>query len=196
MKNALKALGNSFATCVIIPLFILFWILRRFGNEDRSFWGISQFLSLFPGIFGNYFRKAFYCLAMTRCSQNCAILFGTIFSHVDTEIGEGVYIGPQCNIGKCKIEDHCTIGSGVHIMSGKKQHNFESSEIPIQEQGGRLEKIVIGENSWVGNCALIMANIGEKSIIDAGSVVTQDVTTYSVVAGNPAQLIRNRNKTL
>jgi len=131
---------------------------------------------------------------MNHCDKDCAILFGTIFSQVDTDIGRGVYIGPNCNIGSAKISDHCTLGSNVHILSGNKQHNFDSIEIPIQEQGGTFHKIVIEEDTWIGNGALVMANIGKKCIIGAGSVVTKDTEDYSIVAGNPAKLIKKRIK--
>jgi len=129
---------------------------------------------------------------MTSCDRNCAISFGTIFSQVDTEIGKGVYIGPCCNIGSCKIEDDCTLGSGVHIMSGRSQHYFDDLHTPIREQGGIFEKITIGKDTWIGNGSLIMANVGKKCVIGAGSVVTKDVEEFSVVAGNPAKVIKKR----
>lgn len=153
---------------------------------------MSQLLSLIPGITGSYFRKNFYAMSMTRCHRNCAILFGTIFSQTDTEIGEGVYIGPGCNIGKCRIQDHCTIGSGVHILSGKNQHWYDDLETPVQQQGGVFESITIGEDTWIGNCAVVMANIGKKCVIGAGSVVITDIEDYSVVAGNPGKVIKRR----
>ncbi len=131
---------------------------------------------------------------MTHCSTNCAIMFGAIFSQVDIEIGNHVYIGPQCNIGRCRIENFCTLGSGVHIMSGRSQHFFDDLERPIQDQGGFFEKVTIGEDTWIGNGSLIMADIGKKCIIGAGSVVTKDVGDYSIVAGNPAKLIRKRTQ--
>ncbi len=191
-KNISKSILNFLCLIVVSPLFFIYLIFGKFGNKDNVFWVISQFLSLFPGLTGNYLRKGFYRLSMTRCDSECAILFGVLFSQVDTEIGRGVYIGPNSNIGKCKIEDYCTIGSNVHIMSGKNQHVFDNLDTPIQEQGGIFEKITIGEDTWVGNCAVIMANVGKKCIIGAGSVVTKEVEDFSIVAGNPAKLIRKR----
>ena len=153
MKQVVKYLINAIFILGIFPLYLFHWIISLGGNKDRSFWGFSQFLSLFPGIPGNYLRKGFYRLTMTFCDKDCAISFGTIFSQVDTEIGKGVYIGPCCNIGRCKIEDYCTLGSGVHIMSGKQQHNFSSTllDTVIREQGGIFEKVIIGEDTWIGN---------------------------------------------
>ena len=191
-KETIKEFADIIFMIMAFPLYLLHRLIGFWGNRDRSFWGISQFLSLFPGIGGTFLRKNFYRLAMARCDKKCAILFGTIFSQTDTEIGRGVYIGPHCNIGKCRIEHNCTLGSGVHVMSGKHQHTFTSLEAPIQEQGGDYEKICIGEDTWIGNGALIMANVGKKCIIGAGSVVTRDVDDYSIVAGNPARLIRKR----
>ncbi len=192
-KETIKEVADIFFVIVVLPLYLLHRLLGLLGNRDRSFWGISQFLSLFPGIGGTFLRKNFYRLTMARCDRKCAILFGTIFSQADTEIGRGVYIGPHCNIGKCRIERNCTLGSGVHVMSGKHQHAFTSLDTPIQEQGGGFEKVCIGEDTWIGNGALIMANVGKKCIIGAGSVVTRDVEDYSIVAGNPARLIRKRD---
>lgn len=188
-KNILKNLLNSVSLVLVSPMFAV-W--RCFGKKDSAFWTFSQFLSLFPGVLGNYLRKNFYRISMTRCDKDCNILFGTIFSQADTEIGKGVYIGPCCNIGTCKIEDHCTLGSNVHIISGKHQHYFNDPDIPIQEQGGLFEKMTIGEDTWIGNGALVMANIGKKSIIGAGSVVTKDMENFSIAAGNPAKVIRKR----
>jgi acetyltransferase-like isoleucine patch superfamily enzyme len=59
-------------------------------------------------------------------------------------------------------------------------------------QGGEFNKISIGENSWVGNGAIIMANVGRDCIIGAGTVVTNDIPAGSIVAGNPGKVVRNR----
>ena len=86
------------------------------------------------------------------------------------------------------------IASGVHIMSGKNQHSMIDLAVPIQQQGGVFEKIEIGEDCWIGNGALIMAPIGKKCVIGAGSVVTERIPDYSVSVGNPARVIRSREK--
>ena len=84
------------------------------------------------------------------------------------------------------------LGSNVDIISGKNQHYFANLDIPMREQGGELEKIIIGEDCWLGNSSVILANVGKKSIVAAGSVVIHDVPPYSIVGGNPAKIIKSR----
>lgn len=188
MKNLVRLLS----TLLISPVFLLHRLFSLISCAESSFWSASQFLSLIPGKAGSYLRNSFLGLTITKCDPNCAIMFGTIFSQIDTEIGQKVYIGPQCNIGSCRIEDNCIIGSGVHVVSGSRQHNFDDLDKPINEQGGVFKKVTIGEDSWIGNGSIVMANIGKKCVIGAGSVVTSDVEDFSIVAGNPARLIRKR----
>ncbi len=191
LKNTLKKTLFLVAVILVAPLLLLFFIMRAVFGQG-VFAAFSHFLSLFPGKLGSYFRVAFYRFTLTKCSPLTVIHFGTLFSQLDTEIEQGVYIGAQCNIGKSKIGCNTLIASGVHIMSGKGQHNFSDLVTPIQQQGGQFCKISIGEDCWIGNGALIMANIGKKSIVGAGSVVTKDVPDYSVVVGNPAKVVKSR----
>jgi len=174
-----------------LPFYILF-ITTPAGHQKSIFSAISQLLSLIPGKTGSYYRKAFYHLSMKKCHFNGVISFGTLFSNPDTEIDKNVYIGPQCNIGKSVIGKNTLIASGVHILSGKNQHNFDDINTPIQQQGGHYEKITIGEDCWIGNTAVIMANIGDKVIVAAGSVIVKDVPSLAIVAGNPAKVIKMR----
>ena len=192
MKALLKSAVYLFFISVASPVYLSFHFLSLVFNKDALVVGYSQFLSLIPGQLGNYLRKAALRFIITECDKDSLVSFGTLFSQQDTEIQAGVYLGPQCNIGRCRIEKNCLFGSGVHVMSGKQQHSFSDLDIPIKDQGGKFEKIEIGEDTWIGNGALIMANVGKKCIIGAGSVVIDDVADFSIVGGNPAKFIKSR----
>lgn len=192
MKALLKQVVFSLAALLIAPVTLIYWLLSQLLKGDALFASFAQLLSLFPGKLGSYLRAGFYRFTMKKCSPDSVISFASLFSQRDTIIEAGVYIGPQCNIGKCRIEKDALIGSGVHILSGKNQHNFSDLETPVRDQGGSFTQVTIGENSWVGNGALIMANVGKHCIVAAGSIVINDIEDYSIVAGNPAKVIKKR----
>ncbi len=177
----------------MLPLVLLYWICSLVGEKDESFSSFSQLISLLPGKIGAYLRSGFYSLTMEQCASDVHISFATIFAQTSTNIGKGTYIGPQGNIGSSNIGQNCLLGSGVHVLSGNKQHFIDDLNSPIKEQGGKLEKIRIGDNTWIGNNALIMANVGDNCVIAAGAVVTKDVLNNQIVAGNPAAIIRSRD---
>jgi virginiamycin A acetyltransferase len=191
MKESVKSLVRILVLLLVSPLIAAHLIARGLNLQD-TFSALSQWISLIPGNVGSYFRIAFYRFALNHCDVDCKIGFLTIFSHADTNIEQGVYIGAQCNIGKCRIGRDTMIASGVHIMSGNRQHRTDDLDTPMQQQGGEFTKTDIGEDCWIGNGALVMANVGRKSIIGAGSVVTQDIPDYSIAVGNPARVIRSR----
>ena len=181
------------ALVAVSPFVLLYWLFRLVSREDELFAAYSQGLSLIPGLLGSYLRIAFYRIVMDRCESDSFIGFGTLFSHRGTELHSGVYIGPQCTIGLSVVHRNCLLGSGVHLLSGKNQHRFDDPDTPIRLQGGEFKKISLGENVWIGNGAIIMANVGKDSIIGAGSVVTNDIPAGSIVVGNPGKVVRNRS---
>ena len=71
--------------------------------------------------------------------------------------------------------------------------SYDAKELPpIKQQGGTFHKVTIGSNCWIGNGAIVMADIGDGSIVAAGSVVTEPVPKKAIVGGNPARLIKQR----
>jgi acetyltransferase-like isoleucine patch superfamily enzyme len=149
-------------------------------------------LSLIPGTLGDYLRREFYRLTLDTCGKESVITFGVLLSNPRTRIGENVYIGPYSTIGWADIRNDVLLGANVHVLSGKTQHLAEDVEQPIRLQGNRFERVIIGDDVWVGNGAVVMVNIGRKSIVGAGSVVVTDVEDFSVVAGNPARVLKKR----
>jgi virginiamycin A acetyltransferase len=192
MKQLLKKIAQIIALILVLPLYTFMVIADFFVKRDQTFQGCSQFLSLFPGVPGNYLRQQFYCLTLAECYDDCCIEFGTRLNQRGIELGRRVYIGTNCCIGLCCIENDVMLGSNVDVISGKKQHSFDRLDIPMREQGGEFEKIVIGEDSWLGNSSVVMANVGMKSIIAAGSVVVKDLPPFSIAGGNPAKVLRSR----
>lgn len=192
MKKVIKRLLFILCALLMAPITIVYFVFASMLKKDAVLSSYSQLLSLMPGKLGVYLRAGFYRFVLTHCSPDAVISFLVLFSQVDTEIAEGVYLGAQCNIGRCSIGKNTLLGSGVNVMSGKGQHNFDDLEQPIKDQGGHFEKISIGENCWLGNGAMIMANIGDGCIVGAGSVVINDMPAHSIIAGNPAKVIKSR----
>jgi acetyltransferase-like isoleucine patch superfamily enzyme len=192
MKQFLKILLQGVAGIMVLPVYALLVASEYLVKTDHPFQGCSQLLSLVPGLPGNYLRQQFYRLVLAECHDDCCIEFGARLNQRGIELGRRVYIGSNCCIGLCRIEDDVMLGSNVDIISGSNQHHFERLDIPMREQGGELEMIVIGEDSWLGNSSVVMSNVGRKSIVAAGSVVVKDIPPFSIVAGNPAKVLKSR----
>ena len=153
-----------------------------------------QLFSMIPGITGEWMRVSILKWITRLPLNQCCISFGTTFSDPKVIIEDGVYIGSGCDIGYAHIKKDTIIGSGVHILSGLSQHGFDSLDMPIKDQPGKYEKVTIGKDSWIGNGAVIGADIGEGCVIGAGAVVVRPITDYSIAVGNPARVIKNRKK--
>jgi virginiamycin A acetyltransferase len=190
-RNFLKYLALIVALLSAFPVYSLYFILVFFLNRDSVFSGFSQLLSLFPGLFGKIMRRGFYLLSLNKCSSKVTIDFGTYFPTPDMILGKHVYIGAYCIISSCIIEDDVIIGSGVHLAN-KNMHYFNSLDKPIRLQGGKRQQIRIGKDTWIGNKAIIMADVGNHCVVGAGSVVVQPLEDRSIAMGNPARVIRKR----
>jgi acetyltransferase-like isoleucine patch superfamily enzyme len=187
IRNALVFAG----AILLAPLWLPALVERRYG-ADGWFAGCAELVSLVPGKPGIFVRRSFYRMTLDGCATDVHVGFGSLFSHPEVEIQRGVYVGKRCTIGKVVLETDATIGSNVDILSGRHQHNFDVRETPIQSQGGRFTQIRVGRNSWIGNSAVVMADIGPDCVIGAGSVVVKPVPSRSVAAGNPSTVIKTR----
>jgi len=111
-----------------------------------------------------------------------------------------IIIGDRCGItSRVKLVGPVTIGNLVTMGSNSQitglTHNFEDVTRPIKDQGVSPAVTIVEDDVWIGGNSVIIQGlrIGTHTIIASGSVVTRDVPPYSVVAGNPARVIKQYN---
>lgn len=115
-----------------------------------------------------------------RCDFGCNI-----------HVGDNFYAGYNCTMldfADITIGDNCLIGPNVGIYT--TGHNPDPYD---RHKTGYAEPVSIGNNVWIGGHACIMpgVNIGDGTIIGAGSVVTKSVPANVLAAGNPCKVLRS-----
>ena len=183
-----RALHLCFFCLAVVPW--AWWkLFSLLLGKEKAFQGASQCCALFPGKFGERIRAVFYRLSLDS-SQRTTIGFLSTFSDTEATLGAHVSTGVCCNIGKAMIGDHCTLGSFVCIASERNPHDFSDTDTPIGSQEGEKTLVRIGRDCWLGTGCVILADIGQGSVVEAGSVVTKSVPEYSVAVGNPARVVK------
>jgi virginiamycin A acetyltransferase len=190
IKTWLKGFGITMGMVIVaLPALISRLECLLFSRDPFFlFWG--QTFALLPGLPGNYIRKCFYFLTLRRCSLNCEIGFMTHIHDRRTQIGEGVYIGTAAGLGWVNVADGCLLASRVSVLSGRAQHQLGPDGRLTPFDRSAAGQVHIGQHTWIGEGAIIMADVESRCIVGAGSVVTKPVPAGVVVAGNPARLIR------
>lgn len=145
------------------------------------------------GIFSKRFRGLCGKLILCKCGKNVNIYPHGKFSS-SVELGDNSDLGLRCQInGKVVIGNNVIMAPDVAIYT--VNHNTARTDIPIKYQGNTEEKpVYIGDSCWICARVIILpgVKIGKGCVIAAGAVVSKDVPDYSVVAGNPAVIVKNR----
>ncbi len=148
----------------------------RLYNQTESMPERQAILQQFLGQIGqnSIIESPFYCVY----GQN-------------TYIGDHVYLNFSCIILDChrvSIGHHVMIGPAVQIYTAA--HDLEAE---TRIQGWEVAKpITIEDNVWIGGSAVLLpgVRIGRNAVVGAGAVVSRSVPANTVVAGNPARVIR------
>ena len=129
----------------------------------------------------------------------------------ETKIGAFVEIQKNAVVGKrCKISSHTFVCEGVTIEDNVfigHSVTFINDSYPraTTAEGGlqteadwKVERTLVKKGASIGSGSTILSNIsiGENAIVGAGSVVTKDVPANSIVAGNPARVLRQIEEAL
>jgi acetyltransferase-like isoleucine patch superfamily enzyme len=127
-----------------------------------------------------------------------------IWARQKVEIGRNFYIGRDSFIESDVIIGDNVIWANRVALVGRYDHHYQQIGVPVRLASqirdpdynwlGLNSMTVIGSDVWVGYGSTILSgvNIGDGSIIAAGSVVTKDVEPYSIYGGVPAKKIRDR----
>ncbi len=176
----------------ILPVWVQYQLMRRLVGDSRALEGATQTVAGLPGTVGAMLRGAFLRLVLAKCSPTAEVCYGTILSQPGAVIDDRVYVGPRCHLGLVHLEPDVLLAAGVHVPSGGKTHHTDDPTVPIREQGGERQVVRIGRGAWVGSAAVVLADVGEGTVVGAGSVVTKPLPPNVIAAGVPAKVIRAR----
>lgn len=182
---------------------------------------LTVMVTYLPGEFGNYLRYCYYKKKLEHLGEGSRIDQGAIIANpknvsisdhtwIDknviilgdkgVEIGKRVHIAQNCLIqggGTLKIGDYVTVASGSLIYSatdtvfGGKGTN---SMFPPEYRNPVAKRcVVLGNHAFVGaRTVILLASLGEGSVVGAGSVVTEDIPAWKIAVGAPARPIKDR----
>lgn len=131
-------------------------------------------------------------------------------------LGKNIFIGRgsilSCKNGDIILEDNVVVGFNSEIFSGSSVvigentliaayvyiigggHDYSRVDIPVAEQEKPSYGIKVEKNSWIGAGVMVFdgVNIGNDTIVGAGSVVSKDIPPFSIAAGVPARVAKSR----
>ena len=173
--------------------------IKEVGYKIAFKFTIFSFLQLFYRFLPlPQFRTWFLLLGGAKIGRDSIIMDVHFFNWHHQGLS-GVRVGRKCFVGdetlidlynKVTLEDDVTIAQRVTILT---HMNVGYKDHPLQKYfPATSSPVTLRRGSVIGACATILpgVTIGENSMVAAGSVVTKDVPTQSLVAGVPAKLIR------
>jgi virginiamycin A acetyltransferase len=150
----------------------------------------SQCFAMCPGDPGVWLRAAFYRGTLQGFGERVYVGFGALVSQREAVIEDQAYIGAYAMVGLVRLGARSLVGTRASLLSGGNQHTRTDAGGWTPFDGSRARRVEIGEDVWIGEGAIVMADVGRGALVGAGSVVTAPVGPDIVVAGNPSRFVR------
>lgn len=194
MKQLAKHILETLATVAAWPTLGLHALLRPvIGRQRACAWAIQR-ASRWPGVGGEYCRRAVLRAVLDAVGEEVVVSLGSLITKPSARLGDGVYVGAYCLLGDVRVGASTLIADQVCIPSGAAQHGIDDLDTPIRQQEGEFRTVHIGCDCWIGSGSIVLADVGDHSVVAAGSVVTRPVQAWKIVAGNPAREIGDRRE--
>jgi len=153
----------------------------------------------------NYFYKHYQSFKRNSYKNNVKKIARSV--GVDLKVNGYSYVtsktklGNNVNFNGMKIQGHGNISignnfhSGIECMIITDIHNYDGGKAIPYDETIISKDVSIEDNVWLGNKVLILpgVTIEEGAIIQAGSVVVNNIPKYAIAGGHPAKVFKNRN---
>ena len=169
------------------------YVNRNEGKKKRLLWDICW--RLFGATTPRWMLQGWRCRLLrffgAKVGRGVSVHGGArIWLPHNLEIGEHSWVGDLANIycvAPIRIGAHAVVSEAAFLCTA--EHDISDPRFEL-----KTAPITIGDNAWVGSRAIVLPGrtVGEGAVVAAGAVVTKDVAPWTVVAGNPARVIKTR----
>jgi acetyltransferase-like isoleucine patch superfamily enzyme len=175
-------------------------LLLRVYSHVQSFGGYGDFgrgsLIKFPAKIRN--KQYIYLGKNVFIAERCYLSLVVVGNNKPSlVIGDDVCIGSDFTVScadSIRIQKNVLLSDRIFI--GDSMHDYRNPEVPIIDQPMRaMGSVVIQEGAFIGINAVILpgVTIGRNAVVAASAVVTKSVPPFTVVAGNPATIVKRYN---
>lgn len=145
-------------------------------------------------------RNLFKYLFTLKAKKECAAFGQGLTVNGYSSFTKKTYIGDFCNFNGLSISGNGKVTIGKYFHSGTRcliitqNHNYEGKKIPYDETY-ICKDVKIGECVWIGARVIILGgvSIGNGVIIQAGSVVVNDIPDFAIAGGAPAKVFKYKD---
>lgn len=181
---------------VIRRMGVFFYYEPMFRSQCKKVGKRLQYVKLrqgFPYFYGNLH---IYMGDNVTVHSRATFSAGKIFNAPTFRVGNNTYLGPGLSVGVAKevsIGSFCHIGSNV-VLTDNDGHPLDpirrTNNEPVEIKD--ISPVLLENNVWVGEGATVLkgVTIGKSSIVASRSVVVRSIEPFSIVAGNPARVIK------